>query len=93
MYTIRKHAGMRVNMANVHNGSYGTFTNFADAIAWAHFKHDGMNNTFVCLDNDEIIYGIVPDGKSYETEAMGKHILENPHLLWSTKHYTLQVAK
>lgn len=89
MYQIRKHLGLRNSMAHIYNGSCGDFSNLADAVAWAKFKHDKINNTFVCLDNGDVIYGLLPSGKSYETEAMQKHVAENPWLEWSTKHYTI----
>ena len=92
-YTIRKHIGLRTSMAHVYNGPDGTFGDLADAVAWANFKHDGMNNTFVCLDNGDVIYGIIPCGQNYYTEAYKKHELQNPHIGWSTKHYKIGIVK
>lgn len=88
-YTIRKHIGLRSSMAHIYNGTCGTFEDLADAVAWANFKHDSMNNTFVCLDNGDVIYGIVADGKDYYTDAFEQHEKENPWLAWSTKNYRI----
>lgn len=89
-YTIRKHIGLRTSMAHVYNGSYGTFGDLADAIAWANFKHDGMNNTFVCLDNGDVIYGIIPSGSDYWTDTLEQHKREYPYLEQDTKQYRIK---
>lgn len=93
-YTIRKHCGLRVDMKHVYNGSYGTFGDLSDAIAWAHFKHDNLNNTFICLDDDTIIYGIVPTSDvGYYTDRYKEHAADWPHLEWSTKLYKIAKVK
>lgn len=92
-YTIRMHCSLRTSMAHIYNGSYGTFGDLADAVAWANFKHDGLNNTYVCLDNGDVIYGIIPSGKDYWTDAYKKVLEENPWQAWSTKHYRIGKMK
>lgn len=92
-YSIKQHCGLRLDMRGIYNGTNGKFNSLADAIAWAHFKHDNLNNTFICLANDDIIYGIGQDGKSFFTEAYKKHVLENPWLEWDVKQYRLQMIK
>lgn len=93
-YTIRKHCGIRVDMKHIYNGSYGTFSDLSDAIAWAHFKHDNLNNTFICLDDDTIIYGIVPTSDvGYYTDVYKEYEKENPWSAWNTKPYKLAKVK
>lgn len=92
-YSVQKLAGLRTNLAHICIGNEGKFVSLSDAIAWAHFKHDGLNYTYICLDNGDSIYTICLDGKSGFTEQYQKHLQENRWLEWSTKQYRLQVQK
>lgn len=89
-YTIRKHVGLRVDMKHVHNGYDGTFPNFKDAVAWAHFKHDNLNNTYVCLDDDTILYAIIPSGAGSYRDAYHALVKESPWIEWDTQDYRIQ---
>lgn len=93
-YTIKKHCGLRVDMKHIYNGSYGSFNDVADAIAWAHFKHDNLNNTYICLDDDTIIYGIVPTSNvGYYTDRYKEHMYDFHPLEFPIKLYKIAKVK
>lgn len=81
-------------MAHVYNGSYGTFSDLSDAIAWAHFKHDKLNNTYICLDDGTIIYSIVPTSDTGNfTEGYQELLKNRPWIEWDTKPYKIARVK
>jgi len=94
MYQIRKHVGLRESMAHIYNGCYGEFSDLSDAIAWAHFKHDNLNWTYLCLSDGTILYAISPTSdEGTFRDAYKDHVRDNPWLEWSVKQYRIGRVK
>lgn len=91
-YIIRKHVGLRESMAHVHNGVYGQFNDWSDAIAWAHFKHDDLNNTYICFEDGTILYAITPAGQASYREAYDKLTQDEPWIKWQAREYRIKKA-